>query len=607
MKLLVSAIALLISTSLYAQLTIFAEAGSENGRGILKQRGDECFAIIPNHLLREHFGSVSIYGEGSVLAESELVKSYTSDLAILRLEKNSDLVCTSWKLDRDFQKVIDVVTKCKLEMREKTGGVSTMSMSVTAIDGQFLYVKPDNFRDIISKGMSGSSVFTEYNGRKVYLGMLQSVTDNTGEILLADVMEDTLEDFFNPRKKIRQSSGGSNVSLGISKEVGGFKFELMDIERSGTNVVLKFNAISMEQDETIYVRNYNISLFDDKGLESNAKNIVLGSNSHHTVNYSMIHGVSVPMEISFNNISSSTEAISLFSLNFTVGKTDYSFEIRDVELPGATTYGSQYDQNAIDGSQTISGFKFDLINVSKSGQEVTCNFNVTSMERDRTIYLRNYNVLLYDDKGFTNKAKNITMGNKSHHTVEYNTIHGVSIPLELKFEGVNSSAENIALLKIAFNSMGQDSEYQQRNIPFESAQVPDTRSVSNTRSKGGSASSSGCSEIIVYRMKGIAQCEEDIILNNHDEKVLTLASGTRYKTTICHERECSFKATSGAQELVPGFKNADIQLGKTYYFKISCVLGTTVITQPDPIKAEEDLNKKGKFKRQMQTFKLNNW
>ena len=82
----------------YAQETIFAEvSGIESGRGILKTRGDKCFAIIPNHLLRDHFGTVAVYGEGSVMSEADFVKSYTADLAILRFNNKTNIVCTDWK------------------------------------------------------------------------------------------------------------------------------------------------------------------------------------------------------------------------------------------------------------------------------------------------------------------------------------------------------------------------------------------------------------------------------------------------------------------------------------------------------------------------------
>jgi len=249
----------LVPISLLAQETIFVEAANQIGRGILRVRGDECFAIMPEHLLydetskEEHLGTVSVYGEGSVRAEAEKLKSYTSDLVILRFPDDHNLACTSWELDRDYQKVIDVVTKCKVEIREKTGGLATMAGSITNIDDQFLYIQPDNFRDNFAKGMSGASVFTEYNGRKVYLGMLQNIDGNSGEVLMADEMDKTLSEFFDPKKKIRRESPDSKVSLGVVRESGEYRFELLDMERSGSNLNLKFNVVSLKRDNNLQI------------------------------------------------------------------------------------------------------------------------------------------------------------------------------------------------------------------------------------------------------------------------------------------------------------------------------------------------------------------
>lgn len=577
------------------QETVYVEAGSESGRGVLKTRGDECFAIVPHHLLRDHFGTVSVYGEGSVLAQADLVKSYTADLAILRFDKGSNLFCNSWKVDRDFDKVIDVVTKCKLEMRERTGGLSTMAMTVTGIDDEFLYIEPDNFRETIAKGMSGSAVFTEYNGKKVYLGMLQRVNGKVGEVLKASKMDQTLSDFFNPKKKIRYGGGDSNVSMGIVRESGGFRFELRDIERNGSNLSLKFNVVSLNKDNTLGIYHRSVSLFDDQGSESNASNIVIGSQSGGSVRYNMVHGVSVPMELNFNSISSSTDLATLFKFQFTEDRTNKVIEIRDLELPGGTSYDSKYDGESIDGSQAISGFKFDLLHISKSGKDVICKFNVTSLDRDREIQLYFRHILLYDDKGLENAAENIQIGNQSGSSIRYNLIHGITTPLELKFTTVNSSAESIALLKIPFRTALKESEYQLRNISFDTYSAIDGNNNSN------------CSELYFYRMKGVLQCEDNITLTNHGEKVLVLPVGSRYKVVVCDDRELDFKASIGAEELLAGYERPVINLGKTYYFKVGCTLGKTSIVQQDSDKGKVDLNKKGKYKNQVQSFQLNAW
>ena len=591
---------ILVTCQCFCQETVFAEViGLESGRGVLKTRGSECFVIIPHHLIKDHFGTVSVYGEGSVLAEAEFVKSYTSDLAILRLPGNANMACTDWKLDREFSKVMDVVTKCRLEMRDKTGGVSTMVMTITGIDDQFIYVKPDNFREKIVKGMSGSSLFTEYKGRKVYLGMLQQVDANTGEVLMADEIDNTLNEFFNPVKRINYNGSKDEASIGILRESGGIRFELRDIERSGSNATLKFDVTSLEEDKEIHVSYGKISLFDEKGLENRPKQILIGNQASYSVNYNLIHGVTVPMEISFNSLSSSATDISLLSVEFQEKRNKRVFQMRDIELPGGTSFGSQYDGEAVDGVTRISGFKFELKHISQSGQDVTCKFIVTSEDRDKEIFMGYGKIFLYDDKGFEYHPKSITIGNKSQYNISYNMIHGIEIPVDFKFEGVNSSAKSISLLKVGIRVDGVDSEFQMRNLPMAGF-------TSASESEGGS-SNGGCSELYFYRMKGFMQCEDAVDIFNHDKKIVSLEAGTRYKTVVCDNREFDLKAEARDGELGFAQNKPEIKLGTNYYFKIGCSLSVSKITQQPEDVGKEELDKRGKYKRSLQEFQLNAW
>lgn len=603
MRFLTIVFMLIVSTSIgISQETVFAEVvGLESGRGILKTRGSECFVIIPHHLIKDHFGTVSIYGEGSVLAESEFVKSYTSDLAILRLPSDAIMACTDWKLDREYNKVIDVVTKCRLEMRDKTGGVSTMAVNITGIDDQFIYVQPENFREKIVKGMSGSSLFTEYNGRKVYLGMLQQVDMNTGEVLMADEMENTLNEFFNPVKRISYNGSNEEASIGIVRESGEIRFELRDIERNGSNVTLKFDISSLDQDKQIYASYRDISLFDEKGLEYKPNRIQIGNQSDWNVRYNLVHGITVPMEVSFNSISSSATDISLLTYKFKSKGSDRVFQMRDIELPGGTSVGSQYDGNDVEGITKVSGFKFELKYISQSGQSVLCKFLVTSEERDKNLGMYYRDIFLYDDSGFIYNPKRITIGNKSDYNVQYNMIHGISIPVDLQFEGVNSSAEQIALLKVGFKANNVESEFQLRNLPMEG--FAGTSDESNTNGKSNGA----CSEIYFYRMKGFLQCDEKVEVLNHGNKILALDQGTRYKTVVCDNRELDLKASIGQEELGFSSNKPNIELGTNYYFKIGCSIGVSKITLQDEQTGKAELNKKGKYKRDIQEFQFNAW
>jgi len=156
-------------------------------------------------------------------------------------------------------------------------------------------------------------------------------------------------------------------------------------------------------------------------------------------------------------------------------------------------------------------------------------------------------------------------------------IHGIATPLKIEFSGINSSAENIALLKMAFTAGGVSSEYQQRNVPLNS---PESYTDSDS-----------------YTSKG----------SNTTNEILRLETGTRYKAIVCDDREFDFKATIGKDELIPGLKRPNIELGKKYYFKVGCTLGATVIIQQDENKGEMELNKRGKYKMKVKDFKLNDW
>ena len=98
------------------------------------------------------------------------------------------------------------------------------------------------------------------------------------------------------------------------------------IERNGSNVNLKFNVTSLVQDKRLKFRNRDIQLFDDHGNEIEPSGLVLGSHSHsYSIDYNMVHGVSVPLEISFTNMSSSAESISLFRFGFSDSKRKQCF------------------------------------------------------------------------------------------------------------------------------------------------------------------------------------------------------------------------------------------------------------------------------------------
>ena len=577
------------------QESVFVETLKDEGRGILKTRGEECFAIIPHHIIKlpdgsEYNGPISIYGEGSVKSSAEFLKSYIGDLAILRFNGGSDQYCSKWDVDKEYAQVVDALTTGTLEMREHSGGVTTMNVNVTAIDDQYISVRPTNFREDISKGMSGSSLFTEYNGRKVFLGMLQEVDDGEGQILMADEMDKILSDFFMPMRKSARDIEYSG--LGIERESLGFRFVLTDVERSGDLVNMKFQVTSLNEDKTLRLYYRDLKLYDQSGVETAASNILIGSQSGGSVKYNLVHGISVPLEISFKGVSSSATNVSLLKINFSDSRTERAFEIRDLELEGST--GDVVGTRATSSSgveSSIHGFKFDLLHISKSGQQVVCKLNITSLDRDKEISMYYRNIFLYDNSGLENNARKITIGNQNGGSLRYNMVHGIAIPVEIVFENVSSSAESIALLKIGFQAEGREAHFEARGLSFDGA---------GSLGEG----SSSCSELYFYRLSSFMTCDEQVIVTNHGEELFRMKPGTRFKTVVCDPTGLKLAAKIKRDEISFTVVNMITEPGKNHYFKVGCTLSVATVAEKDVSTGKTELNNEKKFKDKVKLFQL---
>lgn len=588
-------ITFIIIEDTFSQSTVFVEAG-EFGRGILKNRGNECFVVVPNHVADDAFGSINVYGEGSVRTKSNFLQSFLGDLAVLRFTEDVNQNCTAWSVDKDFSEVLKVIIDAKLEIREKTGGLTTIAMNITGMDGQFIYVNPKNFRENIEKGMSGSSLFTEYKGRKVYLGMLQDVEDGEGSVLLADEMEKLMNDFFNPPKTKKTLGGG--VSLGLKNVVNDFEFELVEVERQGTVVNLKFDLTSLKQDDVIKMYKSEFKIFDQNGLETRAKSIVVGTSGGYET--ALVHGITVPMEVQFENVSSSADLISLMQFAFynSVGEKS-NLELRKIDLLGSSSEESRENKN----ENTAGGLRYKIIHITKSGQSVVCKFEVTSLERDKNVQFYRSWGQMYDDRGLESTVNKYTVGNLSSSSPKYNLIHNINVPLELSFEGVSSSAKKIALLKIKFQVDGLEQTVEFRDVAFSNGA---TASTITNRSTSSSDGTQGCSEIYFYRMKGFMQCEEPVYITNHGDKMLTMKQGDRYKTIVCAEADIDLASKLDLNGIGLSSDNTYIELGKTYYYKVSCAVGFSKLSLKSNKDGEKDINKRGKYRGDIKTFKLTN-
>ncbi len=181
-----------------AQESVYIKADQE-GVGILRPRAGECFVIAPAHVVEDAINPIGIVGERDVhsVGSNSLLK-YEPDLAVVRILEGGQQNCREWKTDQAYDDIAENSFEGFLETRQGNGAVRVMKVLLAGKDGTTITVKPLFREDLLRKGMSGSSLFVQADGKRVFLGMLMEISDqSTGHILKASSMNVILEDFFS--------------------------------------------------------------------------------------------------------------------------------------------------------------------------------------------------------------------------------------------------------------------------------------------------------------------------------------------------------------------------------------------------------------------------
>ena len=446
--------------------------------------------------------------------------------------------------------------------------------------------------------------------------MFQSISDDeTGSIIRADFMDRLLSSFFNPIVNKNKSKVITDKDL--TKEVLDFRFELLDIEKSGSRVTLHFDVMSLKNDKALILSHNDMLLYDDKGIETKADKVIIGnktSHDHysHVVSYNLIQETSVPMKITFTKISSSAQFATLLKVGFSDDEAKSNFEFRELYFGDESEDFSEVIEEKGNWSKETLGFKYELLDFEKTGTDVVFTFTITSKDRDKTIGLSHKGVFLYDDKGLETMADIIIIGNKTtrdHYTefVNYNLIEGIQVPLIISFKNIASSATGVALLKIEFSDGQNNSNIQIRKLTFPKVKTNNnSKATNNNNSTVNNVSTklSGCSELYFYRKNGFLECEETVYLYNHGELLVKLEPGTRYKSLVCDDRSFKLSAKTNPNEIAYSTSKPDIELGQKYYFKVGCAVGVSTVSLQENKKGEKDINSNGKFKRKTQILTL---
>jgi len=610
LKRLVVLLSIMLIQNSFGQSTVYVETSIQFGRGILKTRGSETYVITPLHVVQrrdgsDYFGPITIYGERNERARADLLNSYPGDLAVLRFSGEENLVYKNWKLAENYSSILEIVDKGFIELREPTGEVIKVPVAIIGNDFHNIFIKPIDSQEKFKQGMSGSSLFVVYEGKKVYLGMFQEIEDEkNGLVIRADEMDKLLGGFFNPVKKEKRSNVITDKNL--VKKVDDIKYELLNINKSADKVTFTFDVTSLNKDKTIRLSYRDIFLVEEDGAEHNASRINIGNKSHHIVDYNLVQGTPVSMKLIFSDISSSTKFASLLKIGFKRNEILKRFEYRDLYFGDENEIvkeGGSWAKNELD-------FKFELETFEKVGTSVNFIFSVTSLNKDKPIKFSYRDIFLYDDKGLEIKPDKISIGNKSYHIVDYNLIRDVKVALIISFKDVALTAKGVSLLKVGFSDAQNKGAFQMRGLTFPEKKITKTKKtessfINNTKE---TKSLTNCSEVYFYRKNSVLEYQATVYLYNHGELIAKLAPGVRYKTLVCNpDRSYKFSVRTNPNEVALANSKPIIEMGKKYYLKINCSAGISTIKLIDPKKGEKDVKNNAKFKRRITNLTLNEY
>jgi hypothetical protein len=197
-----------------AERVVFVD-GRQDGLGITRRRGDECFVVAPDHVVRgdttlnptyrEAPDSTWVVASGNRRIPTTLERPLPQDLALLRVSRDSPhaaTLCGSWPRVRGIDDVLREFrrgqphTQGELVERDEVGTEIRLRVQIRFVDapgGQFTVV-PEDRDEYIRKGMSGSLV--NVNGSPAGILMLVAEDSTSGVVYALDVVEGVVGRYF---------------------------------------------------------------------------------------------------------------------------------------------------------------------------------------------------------------------------------------------------------------------------------------------------------------------------------------------------------------------------------------------------------------------------
>src|SRR5687767_14094787 len=170
-----------ISTTAHAQ-GVWIEA-AEEGQGILRARGNECFVITAYHVVKDTAGEITVVGAQSARTTAEFVRSFPPDLAVLRVKDARSLRCDEWLPLENFDAMLKTQAAGLLMTVERNGSRTRLALTFPRLDEERVYVSPAEPTRQISQTMSGAELIV--NGALAGI-LLQKDAAGLGEVYQVD-------------------------------------------------------------------------------------------------------------------------------------------------------------------------------------------------------------------------------------------------------------------------------------------------------------------------------------------------------------------------------------------------------------------------------------
>ena len=180
-------------------------AGAEDGQGFLRQRGEACYLVTPQHVVGLA-RKAALTGDRAERYSATLERSYDPDLAILRVAGLSGCP-TRFPDGGALDRLLQATSQARLASRSNSGAVRQTPIEIIASDERYIRIRVRNGEPLF-RGMSGSPLMI--GGSTA--GMLQSVNADSGigTVLRQDYLSRVLESWFPPHPPV--NLGNSRAS-----------------------------------------------------------------------------------------------------------------------------------------------------------------------------------------------------------------------------------------------------------------------------------------------------------------------------------------------------------------------------------------------------------